>query len=425
MATWLRTSSSRSRNDRNVLLVIDTCEHLIEACAALVEAVLRGAPRLNILATSREPLRAESERVYRLPSLATPSEQAGATAAEALTFPSVQLFAERAASNLDTFELQDADSPVVGEICRRLDGIPLAIEMAAAYVDVFGMRNLAQRLGDMFLLLTRGRRTALPRHQTLRAMLDWSYALLPATEQATLRRLAMLSGSFMLQEANAVAGESDDAVLISSLTNLVGKSLVSADVNSASVTYRLLDTTRTYAHEKLAESGEFDQIARRHAEYFHSLFAQGGVELASLSATDWIARYGRDLDNARSALDWAFSPSGNVALGVALTIAVTPLWLHLLLNEECRSRVEAALASLDASGRESSEAMQLLAALGNTLLYTKGAGAQANRAWAKTLKIAEKNQDNDYQLRAIRGLWADALNGGEIQSRPEFCRKIR
>jgi predicted ATPase len=218
--------------------------------------------------------------------------------------------------------------------------------------------------------------------------------------------------------------DADGAGLITILTNLVGKSLVSADVSGASVNYRLLDTTRAYAHDKLVESGEFDQVSRRHAEYFHSLFARGEAELTTLAAAEWIAVYGRQLDNARSALDWAFSPRGDAVLGVALTIAVTPVWLHLLLNEECRARVETALACLAATGQEGHQAMQLLAALGNTLLYTKGAATEASKAWAKTLEIAEKTHDSDYQLLALRGLWADALNGGEIQSALTFAERF-
>ncbi|MGX5803412.1 ATP-binding protein [Bradyrhizobium sp. Arg314] len=241
-------------HDQDALLIIDTCEHLIEACATFAEEVLTNTPGVSVLTTSREPLRAAGERVHRLPSLATPPSMEKLTTAQALQFASVRLFAERAASNYDLFELSDSDAPVVGEICSRLDGIPLAIEMAAAYVDVFGVQGIAQRLGETFRLAAQGRRTALPRHRTLRAMLDWSYELLSNDEQAMLRRLAVFSGSFTLREAVAVAAgqDADSASSIAKLANLVAKSLVSTEVGDQEVFYRLLDTTRAYALEKEA-----------------------------------------------------------------------------------------------------------------------------------------------------------------------------
>src|SRR5262249_16642771 len=186
--------------DKKMLLVLDSCEHVIDAAASLAEQVLRGAPGVHMLTTSREALRAQGERVQRLGPLGVPAVSVGLTAAEAMTYPAVQLFVERATESLDTFELTDADARVVADICRPLDGIALA----AGRVDAFGVRGLAARLDDRFRLLTHGRRTALPRHQTLSATLDWSYEHLPESERVVLRRLAVFAGGFTLDAAQAI-----------------------------------------------------------------------------------------------------------------------------------------------------------------------------------------------------------------------------
>jgi predicted ATPase/DNA-binding winged helix-turn-helix (wHTH) protein len=215
--------------DKQMLLVLDSCEHVIEMAAALAERVLNGAAGVQILATSREPLRAKGERVHRLSPLELPPNSSGLTAAEALAFPSVQLFVERAAATLDGFELDDADAPIVADICRKLEGMPLAIELAASRTDAFGVRQLSALLNDRFRLLTHGRRAALPRHRTLIAALDWSYEFLPEDERILLRRLSVFAGAFTLDSARAVAADANFDV-VEGVANLVAKSLVSADV---------------------------------------------------------------------------------------------------------------------------------------------------------------------------------------------------
>ena len=217
-------------------------------------------------------LRAEGEVICRLPALETPQDIDGLTAIEALNFPAIQLFVERVTWNIDDFELSDADAPVVADICRRLDGLPLAIELAAGHFQVFGARGLAAALGNRFRLLMRGRRTALRRHQTLGAALDWSYEALSEPERVVLRRLSVFAGAFTLNEACAIA---TDAVISAPdvaeiVANLVAKSLLQADVNRVSSRYRLLETTRAYIQEKLAQSSEKDDVARRYAEYIRS-----------------------------------------------------------------------------------------------------------------------------------------------------------
>jgi predicted ATPase/DNA-binding winged helix-turn-helix (wHTH) protein len=263
----------RSFHGKQMLLVFDSCEHVLDAAASLAVGILRSAPGTRILATSREPLRAEGENSYRLPTLQIPPLSSRLAASEALRFSAVELFVQRAAARLDDFELVDADVPFVVDLCRKLDGIALAIEFAAARIDTLGVRRLSARLQDSMQLLTVGYRTALPRHQTLRAMLDWSFDWLPEAERVVLSRLSVFAGEFALEAASMVAAHGNIAApdVASHVANLVTKSLVAADIGGEEPLYRLLETTRAYALEKLHESGEFDLVARHHLEYVQNL----------------------------------------------------------------------------------------------------------------------------------------------------------
>jgi predicted ATPase/DNA-binding winged helix-turn-helix (wHTH) protein len=254
---------------KRLLLVLDNCEHVIDAAAAFAAEVFKDLPGAHILATSREPLRVDGERVHRVSPLEGPPESAALGAAAALGFPAIQLFVERAAASVAAFELSDADAPIVAEICRRLDGLPLAIELAAARVDALGVRGIAARLGDCMRLLTGGKRTAPPRQQTMSATLDWSYGLLTEAGRTVLRRLAIFSGSFTLGAAAAVAADarhSEDEI-VEQVSELTATSLLVADPGGVEPRFRLLETTRAYALEKLAASGERESLARRHAKY--------------------------------------------------------------------------------------------------------------------------------------------------------------
>jgi len=279
---------------KRMLLVLDNCEHVIAAAAKLAAGILSSATRVHIIATSREPLRAEGEHIYRLPPLTSPRPSPGLTATRALAFPAVQLFVERVAASLGGFELSDADAPFVVDLCAKLDGIPLAIEFAAARVDGFGVQGLASRLDDCLRLLSSGRRTAPPRHQTMSATIDWSYELLPELERLVLRSLAIFAGAFLLETASAVAasGEVAASEIADGIANLVAKSLVTADLGGAVVHYRLLETTRAYALEKLVESGEFDRLAQRYTKYDRDLPERAEVELGMGPAAEWLADCG-------------------------------------------------------------------------------------------------------------------------------------
>jgi predicted ATPase/DNA-binding winged helix-turn-helix (wHTH) protein len=254
---------------RQMLVVLDCCDRVVDEAAVLAERMLEGSPGVRILATSREALRAEGEVVCRLSPLETPLDPDRLTAIEALTFPAIQLFVERASWNIDDFELNDADAPVVAEICRRLDGVPLAIELAAGHVHAFGARGVAAVLGDRFRLLMRGRRTAPQRHKTLGAALDWSYEALSEAERAVLRRLSVFAGAFTLDAACAMSTDAATSApeVAEIVGSLVAKSLLQADVTTLCCFYRLLETTRAYIEEKLAQSGEMHYVACRYAEF--------------------------------------------------------------------------------------------------------------------------------------------------------------
>lgn len=416
LAAWLR--------DKHALIVLDSCEHVIAAAAALAETILGVAPHVAILTTSREPLRAGGEMVHRLAALEFPAASVDLAADDALRYSAVQLFSERAAAAMDGFTLADADVPAALEICRRLDGIPLALELAAARVGVFGVRELAAHLDDRFQLLTSGRRTALPRHQTLGAALDWSYQLLPEEERAVLRRLSVFAGEFALEAAVAIAADPGSAEIVDHIANLVAKSLVAADTRGEVAQYRLLDTTRLYALEKLKSSGEFRQIARRHAEHFCIMFAPAEADSETRPQAEWLATYSPHLANVRAALDWAFSAEGDPEAGVALTIAVVPLWVQMSLFAECRERVERALAVLDDDAATARQRMQLSAALGWSLMYGVGRAREAGPAWIKTLELAERLGDTAYRLRALWTLCIDQFNNGDLRVALDFARRF-
>ena len=349
---------------KRMLLVLDNCEHVIDAAAHLAEALLRWGPGVHVLATSREPLLAEAEFVYRVSPLALPAE--GTEDVDALLQAgAVRLFVARARAADADFSLDSHAARTISAICRRLDGIPLAIELAASRAVALGLEALAARLDDRIEVLTGGWRTALPRHRTLRATLDWSYELLPEPERVVLRRISVLAGAFSLDAASAVATDAGiaEADLVGCVANLATKSLLTADVSGSKAVYRLLKTTRSYALEKLVQSGEFEAVARHHAQYCLSVLEQ--VEAASKKQpAERLAVFSRHVDDIRAALDWAFSLGDDVALGVALTIASLPLWLHLSPLEEFRERVERALASVDRnSAMGARQEMQLCEAL--------------------------------------------------------------
>jgi predicted ATPase/DNA-binding winged helix-turn-helix (wHTH) protein len=331
---------------RDIHLVLDSCETVVDGLADVVARLLAEAPGVTILTTSHEPLRAPAERVRRLAGLATPPEAEAATAAAALAYPAVPLFVDRVADHLDGFHLADADAPRVAEICRRLDSLPLAIELAATRVDTFGIAGVLAQIGQRFRP-SHGSRRGTERHRALTAAIDWSYDLLTEAERGLLRRLAVFAGGFDL--AAAVAIGSDDAAgsdaIADAIAGLVAKSLLAADLRSGDVTYRLLDTTRAYALGKLSAGGELEAARRRHALYCLDLVRQAGDAIGRLSRPDWAARYDLKVNDVRAALRWAFTDAPDPALGVRLTVAAIPFGRQIPLVEECRMAVARALTT--------------------------------------------------------------------------------
>jgi predicted ATPase/DNA-binding winged helix-turn-helix (wHTH) protein len=405
-----------SMRDARLLLILDGCEHVIEPIAVLAEALFRTAPSVHIFATSREVLRAEGEQVHRLLPLRCPPQDKGLRASDALSFSAAQLFVARVIGASAGYRFTDAEAPAVADICNRLDGIPLALEIAAGRADALGIKELAARLDDRLLLTTKGRRTAIPRHQTLRATLDWSYERLPKPEQLLLSRLSIFHGVFTLSAASAVCSMDgiSEIDIPQGIFDLVAKSLVANIEKEAS--YRLLDTTRYYAREKLESSGERPSLSERHAMYVCRLFELAAKEWEVRPSSDWLATYRTQIDNVRAALKWAFSESGDPALGIVLTIKAVPLWSQLSLVDESLEWVERALtASANLPDRNRRNEMQLYAALGGLQMYAISSVKLSNNAWDIALNLATDLGDTDYQLRALRALWAEAINSGEFR----------
>jgi predicted ATPase/DNA-binding winged helix-turn-helix (wHTH) protein len=400
---------ARALAHRHLLLILDTCEHVIDAAAAMAEALLQAGPGVRIIVTSREPLRAEGEQIYQVPALTLPGEDPWRSDA-------VQLFVARSRAGGVQVSEDQRVAAAIASICRRLDGIPLAIELAAGRAATLGIEVLAARLDDRFRLLTGGRRTALVRHQTLRAMLDWSHDLLSEPEREILRRLSIFAGAFSVEAVSAVAANSELTPLevVDGLSNLVTKSLVVTEVKGPVARYRLLDTTRAYALEKLKDSGGHEPLLCRHAEYYRDLFERAEVESETRPTVEWLEDYVWCIDNLRAALDWAFSSSGDATIGVALTASAVPLWMHLSLIEECRDRVERALAAIAAgASQDQRREMQLQSWLTSSLQYTRGAVSESRQAGLKALEIAERLGNAEYQLRSLCALWMFHLSAGQ------------
>jgi predicted ATPase/DNA-binding winged helix-turn-helix (wHTH) protein len=399
--------------DRRMLLVLDSCEHLIEMIAPLAERIFREAPEVHILATSREPLQVEGEQVHRLDPLAFPPDDGPMTAAQALTFPAVQLFVERAAAH-GGFQLNDADAPIVGKVCRRLDGIALALELAAGRVGVHGINGIASLLDGPCRLLWQGRRTASPRHQTLNAMLDWSYNLLPESERMVLRRLSVFVGAFSLEAAQFVAAGDTFASeqVAEAIAGLVTKSLIAVETNHTGVLYRLLDMTRAYVLAKMLDSGERNTIAQRHAIYYRESLERIEIVSPAYSKNNGAVEGWRHVSNARAALEWSFSEQGDTELGTALAAASATLFLELSLLTECRFWMERAIAELDVRGDR--REMELQEALAISLMLINGNGEEI-LALTTALSLARALELPYHQMRLFAAQHSFLLRIGDFR----------
>jgi predicted ATPase/DNA-binding winged helix-turn-helix (wHTH) protein len=402
--------------DRSMLLLIDNCEHLIDAVAALAEAMTQRAPNLLLLITSREPMRAAGEWVHRLATLGVPGADLASTANAVAAYPSVQLFCDKASASADDFELTDADAVYVAEICRRLDGIPLAIEMAAARVDILDLQTLAQRLDDRFALLTTGRRAALPRHQTLRATLDWSHDLLTEVEKIVFRRLSVFTSSFPLAAASCVV-QCDQVAqdqVFEALTALVSKSLVTKERRDDGFAFRLLDTTRHYGAEQLHASNEEAESKRKHARYCIGMFDAADGTWEGKDPALWLSAVRPRIDDIRAALQWALSEAGDTILALDLVVAAAPLFFHMSLPDEYLSLAEKTMARIAGSSLEgSAHEVELLMCYGHALWHTRGPFADMALAFERGRLIAVSLDNASLSIRATWGQWAQAILSGD------------
>jgi len=381
--------------DKRFLLILDNCEHVVEAAASLAERIFLASPHAYILTTSREPLRVEGEHVFRLTPLALPPDTPGLTATAALTFPATRLFYERAAASGADLDHGDQNAAIVARICRKLDGVALAIELAAGRVEAYGLEQTAELLDESLALLWHGQRTAPPRQQTMQATLDWSYHLLSERERSVLRRLAVFVGHFTLQAALSVVSSDtvDEPLVINVIASLVAKSMVTARVLGSITQYRLLYATRCYALEIESGTPEINMIAARHAEFYCDRMRNAGSVGSFPNSNFDRALLLAEMNDVRSALEWCFSPAGDSKIGVALATTAAPVFLSFSLLTECHRWLERALAVSDGNIGAAGQEMRLQAALGLSLMLTGGNNDAALAALERGLLIAEEARD--------------------------------
>jgi predicted ATPase/DNA-binding winged helix-turn-helix (wHTH) protein len=376
---------------RKLLIILDSCEHVIEAVASLAEQLYRQAEEIHVLTTSRESLKVEGEYCYRVPPLDYPPDGSEQTTNAVLRYPAAQLFVQRVAARAGNFALTDEEAPLVAEICRKLDGIPLAIELAAGQAAALGIKYTVVRLGSRPELLRLSHRTAVPRHRTLKATLDWSYDLLSDVERIVFRRIATFAGHFALEGARHVVGElgEDTGEIFDAIAGLVEKSLMTIRIDETQPGYRLLDTTRAYALEKLGEHGEFDQISLRHAEYVIQQLESQNEMFSAQPRTEKVTTYSMQLSSVRSALEWSFGSHGNDKIATRLAIASTRLFMELALLIEWQAWAELAVGRLgDQAGNSRQDLARELRLLSGLFLYS---------SWTtdiyRALDIAERSKE--------------------------------
>jgi predicted ATPase/DNA-binding winged helix-turn-helix (wHTH) protein len=378
---------------RDLLLVLDGCEHVAAAIARCVAGLLASTQGVRFVVTSREPLLLGGERVRWLPGLGLPVSSHHLTADEALLFPSIQLFVDRAADTLESFELNDADAPAVAEICQVLDGLPLALELAATRIDAFGPGDLQQQLAGSD---DPQRQRVLPR------TLDWSCALLPVRHAGLLRAVSVFAGPFDVEGASAVSGlrpvEAAEA-----LAALLAKSLLVADIDGERLVYRLLETVRDHALNRLHASGAASATRERHADHVRTVLERATAEWASCPAGEWSARHGRFLHDLRAALAFLDGDAVHASLRIRLRVAGLRLWDHFSLTEECRRQVSQSIDEVDAAGLSgSADDMQLGAWLAGAMMFTRGLVPHAMVILRRALQIANRIGDTDHRLRCLR-----------------------
>jgi predicted ATPase len=391
--------------NKQMLILLDNCEHLTAEAARFASDLSRDAPGIKILATSREPLRVDGERLHHLACLDYPASSGLSSVADLDSYSAAQLLIERATAHSADFSLEDADVDIVGEICRKLDGIPLAIEFAAAYVSTLGLNGLASRLNDRLRLLSLRRNAVPDRHRTLRATHDWSYGLLDDAEQTILQRVSIFAGYFTMDSAIAVStvGEIGEPEVIDHIGNLVSKSLISADIGGGFAHYRLLETTRVYAMEKLRENGKFQQVARAHAIHFAQLLYRAWSDKAEFFAEGGYPTLKDQIGNVRAALQWSFSADGDSSLGAHLASGAALFFVELGLMAEAHDWSTRGLGAMDAAQRDTQVELMLQYAHAHSSVVMLGNTETSLRSVLKTIDLATKLGDQHLLMRILGG----------------------
>jgi non-specific serine/threonine protein kinase len=401
---------------KSLLLILDNCEHLIEACAQLAETLLRACPNIKILTSSREALGIAGETSFRVPSLSSPHPHRPSPGDDVTRYEAVRLFLDRALSVKPDFEVSAANAQALAQICYRLDGLPLAIELAAARVSAMTVEQIASRLDDRFRLLTGGSRTALPRQQTLKALIDWSWDLLSDAERTLLRRLSVFVGGWTLEAAESAVGDALLAAhnVLDGLTQLVNKSLVVMEDQGGAARYRLLETIREYARSRLIEASEIEAARNRHLDFFLQLAEMAEPGLRRADEVEWLARLETEHDNLRGALKWA-THSGALEAGWRIAGDLSRFWyLHGYWNEG-REWLEQMLSRQwhEAATSESALRARAKALCGAGWLADDAASATA--PYTEALALWRKLGDRWGAALALRGLGATEWNQGNYE----------
>lgn len=405
--------------DKKLLIVIDNCEHVLDDVAPILEQIFAAAPGVHILATSREALRIAGEHLLRVGPLENPPDDISITVDDTLRFSAMELFVERATAAGAVDPLTDNDAALIADICRKIDGLPLAIELAAARCDTYSLPDLHAALDDRVKLLWKGRRTAPTRHQTLEALIDWSFTLLQPAERSVLAAVSTFQGAFRLRAGQAVAGplcESDGAFR-ESFQHLVASSLVSVDNTGSEPRYRLLDATRAYAFLKLDESSFNLSTKQRYVEYLLKAVKEADEAWRDQTPDAWIAAHGAYIYDVRSALSWASLPSASEAdmlAGIRLAAHSSTIWFQLSLTSEYLKRLLTALALLDSCKNSlRHERMLICISLGYVAWHTTGRPTEMIKYFGEASVIAEELDDVPSRLLALWGLWRASSIGGD------------
>jgi len=404
---------------REGLLLLDNCEHLLDPVASLVVHLLRAAPGLRVLCTSHESLTVQGERVHRLEPLPVPTRGVALDAATALQYPAVALLVERTAADSVDFEFTDADAPLATELCHRLDGLPLAIEMAAAGINIFGLRDLASRLDERLPFLS-GDRTTHARHQTLFALHEWSYLHLPAREQSLLRRLAAFCGPFTMSDAARVAP--DEPRLVEAVSGLVSRSLLVPDFNGQEARYRMLMTTRHFARDKLSDCHERDEVRARHVAWVAHRLEAVNAEWVGADRVFWTEQNAPLFDEVLWGIDWAFGPHGDSVRGAELTLLAMHLSHQLSAHAHFQAHLTTALGRV---GRDHPLLeMRLCVALGVARALSGAPLADIEPSHQRALAAAERLGSGWHDAETPYGVFLGALIGGVYPQAEVHARRI-